>query len=58
MDKPITTWLPIAKVQAMIGNGVLSAKKPFPNNGIKKNHGIITLINPKTIPSIYDAFKT
>jgi hypothetical protein len=50
MDKPITTWLPIAKEQAIAGDGVLSAKKPFPNNGIKKNHGIITLTKPKNNP--------
>lgn len=52
MDKPITTWLPIAKEQAITGDGVLNAKKPFPSNGIKKNHGIITLTKPKIIPSM------
>ena len=52
MDKPITTWLPIAKEQAIAGDGVLNAKKPFPSTGIKKNHGIITLTNPKTIQSM------
>ena len=52
MDKPITTWLPIAKEQAITDDGVLNAKKPFPSNGKKKNHGITTLTKPKIIPSM------
>ena len=48
---PKTEWLTKARLHAKIGLGVWLAKKPFPRHGIKKIHGMATLIAPKIKPS-------
>ena len=43
-----------AKIHAKSGFGVLLANTPAPMAGMKKNHGTITLIIPKTSPSLIE----
>ena len=56
-NKPTTIWLQIDNTFVNFGFGVLFPINPFPVAGRKKNHGIITDINPKRNPERSDVLK-